>query len=131
MTIPGRNDVPKEPPRVLIFDNDRKVIMELKECIKAEGYHVVCVEQTNELFEYVIDDQIDVLVLAVETWDSKGYELLPILKKLKSNLPIIVTSADDSMEVATKVREQGVFFYAIKPLDIEEVKIALRSAIGV
>jgi|GEM_PF-3271080 len=73
MTIPGRNDVPKEPPRVLIFDNDRKVIMELKECIKAEGYHVVCVEQTNELFEYVIDDQIDVLVLAVETWDSKGY----------------------------------------------------------
>ncbi|MBC7189246.1 hypothetical protein H5U35_03400 [Candidatus Aerophobetes bacterium] len=44
---------------------------------------------------------------------------------------IIVTSSDNSVELARKIRAEGVFFYALKPLDIEEIKLAVSDALKI
>jgi excisionase family DNA binding protein/PAS domain S-box-containing protein len=118
------------PGHIMIMDSDRSAVSELMECLCKEGYRVAIAEQTNRCFEKLMNEQFDVLILAVETWGIKGYELIPIIKRLNNFIPIIVTSADDSMDVATKVREQGVFYYAIKPLDMNEIKLVVRNALN-
>lgn len=116
--------------RILIMDSDQETVKQLRQNLREEGYRVESAEQTNRFFEKIKNEQVDVLILAVEAWGVKGYELIPIIKKINSLIPIIVTSADDSMEVAARVREQGVFFYAIKPLDMKEIKLALKNALN-
>jgi excisionase family DNA binding protein/PAS domain S-box-containing protein len=114
--------------RVVIMDADEVMVKQLVPALTREGYKVDVVEQTSKLFEKIKNEQVDVLILSVDGRCAKGYELIPTIKKINRFLPIIATSADDSIEMATRVREQGVFFYAIKPLDTDELKLALRNA---
>lgn len=116
--------------RVVVMDSDQETVKQLMHSLRKEGYKVESIEQTSRMFEKIKNEQIDVLILAVEAWGIKGYELIPIIKKINSFLPVIVTSTDDSIEVATRVREQGIFFYAIKPLDMKEIKLALKNALN-
>ena len=116
--------------RIVIVDKDQKTVKQLMKNLSKQGYKVENIEQTSKMFEKIKNEQIDVLILAVEAWGTKGYELIPTIKKINSFLPIIVTSADDSIEVAARVREQGIFFYAIKPLDMKEIKLALKNALS-
>jgi len=116
--------------RILIMDSDQETVEKLSRFLRNEGYWVKRAEQTNRFFEKIKNEQIDVIILAVEAWGVKGFDLIPIIKKINRFVPIIVTSADDSMDVAIRVREQGVFFYAIKPLDMNEIRLAVKNALN-
>ncbi|UCG91202.1 MAG: response regulator [candidate division WOR-3 bacterium] len=114
--------------RIVIMDNDEKTLKQLIKSLSKEGYKTETLAQTSKVFEKIKNEQIDILILAVDAWGTKGYELIPMIKKMNRFLPIIATSADDSIEMATRVREEGVFFYALKPLDMKEIKLALKNA---
>jgi len=116
--------------RIIVMDSDVKTAKQLVSVLCKEGYRAENIEQTSRLFEKIRSNLIDVLILDVDAWYKRGYELIPIVKSMDRLLPIIVTSADDSIEVAAKVREQGIFFYTMKPLDMQEIKIALKNALN-
>jgi len=114
--------------RIVIMDSDEEMLKRLTKSFGEEGYKVETAEQTSKMLEKIKNEKVDILILAVDSFDATGYELIPIIKKMNGLLPIIAISADDSIEMATKVREQGVFFYAIKPLDMKEMKLVLKNA---
>jgi len=58
----------------------------------------------------------------------KAYEMIPLVKEINPRVPIIVMSADSSVELAQRIRHEGVFFYAMKPLDGDEIESAVESA---
>ena len=103
------------------MDSDQDCVMLLRKELKELGYRVDAVKQTKILLRMVRNDLVDVLILAVDAWGA-GFDLIPVVKRLNRTLPIIVTSSDDSLETASRVREQGVLFYAIKPLDMHEIE---------
>ena len=111
---------------VLIMDSDRESVQELTRYLAKAHYRVESVSQPIIMLEKLKREHVDAVIIDVETQGMKGYELIPVLKQARRCIPIIVTSADDSIEVATRVREQGVFFYAIKPLDMHELELALQ-----
>jgi excisionase family DNA binding protein/PAS domain S-box-containing protein len=115
--------------RIIVMDTDAETTKQLIKELGHEGYKVESVEKTSRLLEKIRNEQIDILILAVEVYDNRGYELIPLIKKINQFLPIIVTSTDDSIEMATRVREHGIFFYVIKPLDMKEIKLALKNAL--
>jgi excisionase family DNA binding protein len=116
--------------RVGIMDSDAKTASKLTSQLKKNGYHVTGLENTEDLFSAVDNENIDILILDVDAWGMKGYELIPVIKRMDRLLPIIVTSADDSIEIAAKVREQGILFYTLKPIDIDELKLVLKNALS-
>ena len=115
---------------ILIADIDNATRLSLSTCLKQEGYMVETARVASEVIQKVQNMNIDVLIMDVDVELSgmKGYEIIPILKKIDPKLPIIVTSSDSSVELAKKVRETEIFFYAIKPLDFEEIKLAVKDA---
>ncbi|KPK73842.1 hypothetical protein AMJ87_00575 [candidate division WOR_3 bacterium SM23_60] len=112
------------------MDNDRGSVELLLRELRNLGYKTEAIEQTNILLRKIKNDLIDILILAVDAWGGGRFELIPLIKKLRRSLPIIAISGDDSLETATKVREQGVFFYALKPLDVHEIDIAVKNALA-
>ncbi len=115
---------------IAVMDSDRECVGLLLKELKNLGYRAEAVEQTKTLLRMVKHDLIDVLILAVDAWGGGRFELIPLIKRLNRSLPIIVTSGDDSLETAGKVREQGILFYAIKPLDMHEIEIVLKKALA-
>ena len=58
----------------------------------------------------------------------KGYEAVPILKNLKPEIKIIMTTQKNTKELEAKVRSQNIFFYFIKSFDKDELKLAIFNA---
>lgn len=115
--------------RVVVLTTDKSTVTMLSENLGPDGFVVEHVKEPSRLLEHVKNNLSDVVVLSVDIKGVKAYDLIPILKKMNRCVPVIVISNDDSIEVASRVREQGVFFYAIKPLDIKETKLVLKNAI--
>lgn len=113
---------------ILIADIDDAARLALCTFLVKQGYEVETAQLGSEVIKKVQDMGIDVVIMDVELSGMKGYEIVPILKKIGPKLPIIMTSSDSSLELAKKVREAEVFFYAIKPLDFEEIKLAVQDA---
>lgn len=96
-------------------------------CIK-EGYWVTLASLAGEVIRTVQDTSIDIMIIDVELSGMKGYEVIPIVKRINPAVIVIVTSDDSSLELARKIRENDIFFYAVKPLDLDEMELALRDA---
>jgi excisionase family DNA binding protein len=118
------------PAHVAIVDDDEHAVAKLAESLQKDGYIVQCISSQHVLIQQVRSDWIDVLILNVDARGKHRHELLPMIKRVNRLLPIIVTSSDDSIELATRIREQGVFYFSLKPVDITEIKLALQNALN-
>lgn len=112
------------------MDQESNTTRKLIQFLSNKGYRVEQSNNAERLLDYVKQDSIDVLILDVSVGSSNGAELISMIKNIDRLLPIIVTSTDDSIEVAAHVREQGIFFYTIKPLDMEEIALAVENALN-
>lgn len=113
---------------ILIADVDEKSSASLAKLFAQGGYSVITSKVADEVIEKIKNKQADVLVMNVELEGTKGYEIVPIVKKIAPKLPIIMMSDDASLEIAKKVHQAGVFYYAMKPLDLQEMKLVIRDA---
>lgn len=116
-------------PTILIADTNNKTRKLLKNLFMKEDYAVETACMASEVIKQVQSSKIDIVIMDVDLQGMKGYEIVQILKKIHSNLPIIMMSQDSSLEIAKRVRESGVFFYTLKPLDEDELITAVSDAL--
>ena len=90
---------------ILIADNDDTIRLALSVSLAKEGYKVETAQSGTEVIQKIQNMSIDVLIMDVELSGMKGYEIVPILKKINPKLPIIMMSNDSSLELAKKVSD--------------------------
>jgi len=49
---------------------------------------------------------------------------------MRPRLPVIVLSGDHSVEAGRQILQHGVFYYFLKPLDLEELDQIVRLALA-
>jgi len=114
---------------ILIADANEEEREYLSISLTAEGYKVETAKASSEIIQKLHNNSdVSVIVMDVNMPEVRAYELIPIVKKINRRIPIIVMSSDDSIDLAREVRQAGIFFYAMKPLNIEEIKLAVRDA---
>jgi len=112
---------------ILIIDpnlTDRTVMATF---LKSENF---CVEGLLDAVKKISEGSIDCLIMDVDLPEMKGYEAVPIIKKIEPGIRIIITARKNTKELEAKIREQDVFFYFIKSFKKEELKLALKSALN-
>jgi len=132
MSVPETEDITEAAvagARILLAGSDTEEMAALRECLSSEPWLVKRVERHEEIIEMIRAGQGDVLITGVDVLGMKAYDLIPEVKKLGSNIPIIVACADSSLDLARKIREFGIFFYLMEPFDPEEVRAAVRDAV--
>lgn len=120
-----RNDV----KRLLVADGDEEARHSLLDLFTREGYRVELTRLASEVIQKIQNTRIDVLIMDVDIPGMKGYQIIPIIKTMEPELPIIVTSSHSSLKLAQKVRQEKIFFYAMKPLDLKEIKLVVKDAL--
>jgi len=114
---------------VLIADTNEEDQEYLSIALAGEGYKIETARASSEMIQKLQNNSdIGVIVMDVNMPGVRAYEVIPIVKKINRIIPIIVMSSDDSIDLARKVRQAGIFFYAMKPLNIEEMKLAVKDA---
>jgi two-component system, NtrC family, nitrogen regulation response regulator GlnG len=103
---------------VLLVDDDSAIRTVLTQALTRAGYAVRATSTATNLWRWVTDGQGDIVVTDVVLPDENAFDVLPRIKKLRPNLPVIVMSAQNTIMTAIRSTELGAYDYLPKPFDI-------------
>ncbi len=106
---------------ILVADDDAAIRTVVAQALSRAGYEVRTTGTAATLWRWVQSGEGDLVVTDVVMPDENAFELLPRIKKLRPELPIIVMSAQNTFMTAIRASERGAYDYLPKPFDLKEL----------
>jgi len=94
------------------------------------GYKVETARAMSEMIRRVRKGNIHVILIDDEIEGIKACDVVPLLKNIHPKIQIIVISSEESIGLVKRLRGAGIFYQAMKPIDLGEVKAAVECAFG-
>ena len=117
-------------PRILIVDDEKKMRRILQIILKDQGYKIDLAQDGNEAWQHFQRTSYDLVITDLKMPGKDGMELLRLINKKNSDIPVIVITAYGSVESAVKAIKAGAFDYITKPFENEEIRIVVSKAIS-
>jgi DNA-binding NtrC family response regulator len=114
--------------RILIAYQDDLGGKSLSIYLHGLGYKVERAKILSEIIRKVRNGNFPVILLDDEIEGLKACDVVPLLKKINSKLQIILISSEESINIVRLLRGAGIFYQAMKPIDLEEIKSAIECA---
>jgi len=114
---------------VLLLEDDESIQLVTSDFLSSEGYIVKASKTIKSLWKMIEDGEGDVIVTDVMLPDGESFEIIPQIKELRPNLPIIVVSARNNLQTAISSIEKGAFEYLPKPFDLNDLSNLILKAI--
>ncbi|MFY0614906.1 MAG: nitrogen regulation protein NR(I) [Hyphomicrobiaceae bacterium] len=115
---------------VLVADDDSAIRTVLNQALARAGYIPRTTSNAASLWRWVQQGEGDVVITDVVMPDENAFELLPRIRRLRPELPIIVMSAQNTLMTALKAAERGAFEYLPKPFDLNELVTVVGRAMA-
>ncbi len=114
---------------ILVADDDAAIRTVLNQALGRAGYEVRVTGQVSTLWRWVAAGEGDLVVTDVVMPDENAFDLLPRIKKLRPDLPVIVMSAQNTFMTAIRASERGAYEYLPKPFDLKELLAVISRAL--
>ncbi|OYV35281.1 MAG: nitrogen regulation protein NR(I), partial [Acidocella sp. 20-61-6] len=108
-------------PTILIADDDRSIRTVLTQALGRSGYQVRATSSAATLWRWVEDGEGDVVITDVIMPDENGLDLIPRIRRVRPELPVIVMSAQSTLTTAVQATQRGAFDYLPKPFDLADL----------
>src|SRR6202000_2629529 len=115
---------------ILVADDDTAIRTVLNQALSRAGYEVRLTGNAATLWRWVAQGEGDVVITDVIMPDENAFDLIPRIKKLRPDLPIIVMSAQNTLMTALTAAERGAYEYLPKPFDLNEVVAVVSRALS-
>ena len=115
---------------IIVADDDKSVRTVIAQALTRAGCRVRVTGTISTLWRWLEDGEGDVLVTDVMMPDGDALDILPVLKRKRPNLPIIVMSAQNNIITAIRANKTGAYEYLPKPFDLKEVLQLVNKALS-
>jgi two-component system nitrogen regulation response regulator GlnG len=115
---------------ILLADDDAAIRTVLNQALSRAGYEVRSTSNAATLWRWVAQGEGDLVITDVVMPDENAFDLLPRIKKVRPDLPIIVMSAQNTFMTAIKASERGAYEYLPKPFDLKELVAVVGRAMS-
>ncbi len=116
-------------PTILIADDDRSIRTVLTQALGRSGYQVRTTSSAATLWRWVEDGEGDLVITDVVMPDENGLDLVPRIKRIRPELPVLVMSAQTTILTAVQSTQRGAFEYLPKPFDLGELLAIVDRAL--
>ncbi|MES2729812.1 MAG: response regulator [Pseudomonadota bacterium] len=113
--------------RLLTIEDDPMIGESLKKALKADGYAIDWARDGLEAWEALQSQTYDLILLDLGLPGMDGVSLLQKLRAQKSDLPVLIMTARDSIQDRVLGLDSGADDYLIKPFSLEELEARIRS----
>lgn len=116
---------------LLIADKDLDCRKQMAELFIEAGYNVIVTNSAANALDGILKNTAQVVLLGSEFDELSAADLIPLLKQCNRKLTIILITADTSLPLIRKLRSEGIFYHALKPVsgeDKDEIRQAVRCA---
>lgn len=113
---------------VLLADDDDSIRLVLSKALTRAGHTVRATDNPHTLLKWAEAGHGDIVLTDVMMDGREVFEHLPHLSQIRPKLPIIVISANNTVNTAIKSGQHRVFEYVPKPFDLDEITSAVSRA---
>src|SRR5881296_1708198 len=106
---------------ILVADDDTAIRTVLNQALSRAGYEVRSTGNAATLWRWVSQGEGDLVITDVVMPDENAFDLVPRIKKLRPDLPVVIMSAQNTFMTAIRASERGAYEYLPKPFDLKEL----------
>lgn len=116
--------------RILAVDDNRVNLILLKEML-SEHYEVVSFSDPVKALQHFFPETFDLVISDFMMPEMHGIELLEKIRQIDSNVPFIISSANNDEENIRAAYQAGVDKYLLKPLNIATLNNTVKRFIKI
>ncbi|HTA89363.1 MAG TPA: EAL domain-containing protein [Polyangiaceae bacterium] len=117
--------------RVLLVDDDPKLLAATQRVLEGAGHHVVPCESGDAALAVLGAGAFDVMVSDVQMPGMTGLKLLRAVREHDLELPVVLMTGAPGMQSAVDAIEYGAFRYLIKPVPAAELRAVVSRAAAI
>ena len=113
---------------ILVVDDDLAHRTMLKKLLGGWDYNVSEADDGSSAIDTVKQRAFDLILMDIRMVKVSGIEALEQIKIINPAIPVIIMTAYASVDTAVDTLKKGAYDYLTKPLDFDELKIAIHRA---
>jgi DNA-binding NtrC family response regulator len=115
-------------PAILIVDDEQGILDTLRILLKNEGFDVVTAQGGKAGMEQLKASAPDIVLTDIKMPGVTGLEILAAVKEQDPETPVILMTAQASLQSAIQAVNEGAFHYVQKPFSNDEIVALCRRA---
>ncbi len=127
----GMRNVTPEPLRIIVCDDDDLIRDAVVDHLSGDGFATIACAHGEQCLEALAANTVDAVLLDMQMPVLDGLGVLRAMKDAGSRVPVLVLTADTSIDSAIAATKLGAAAYLRKPFDPREVTLALRRVLDV
>jgi len=112
--------------RILVVEDETKVVQALKQALEEEGYAVSAAMSGEDGFFLATTEAFDVVILDLMLPGRSGLEILEALRRNDEHTLVLILTARDTVEDRVLGLDVGADDYMVKPFAISELLARIR-----
>ena len=116
--------------RVLLVEDDRSIATVIGEALREEGHDVTTCAEVARRDALLAEERYDIMLTDVVLADGDGLASMEAVRARAPEMPVIVLSAQNTLDTAVRASESEAFEYFPKPFDLEELVRAVGQAVA-
>ncbi len=114
--------------RILLVDDETGILDTLGVLFRGEGYEVLVARSGREALERLETDRPDLVLTDIRMPGTTGLEVLQKAREVDPELPVILMTAQASLQSAVRAVNEGAYYYLQKPFANDELLAICRRA---
>ncbi len=115
--------------RVLVIDDETSILNTLQILLRGEGFQVTVRSSGREAMDCWDDEPPDLVLSDIRMPGFTGMEVLAAVRDRDPNVPVILMTAQASLQSAIEAVNRGAFYYLQKPFANDDLVTLCRRAV--
>lgn len=116
--------------KILLISNDTVLIEKFRNPDVVLGNLFTVYDRNNDLLDimsFVLDNHPSVMIVDDDFLKPNSARIISSIKNALSKISIIFVTSDDSHSLGREISPLGIQYYALKPVDINDMKDLIAS----
>src|SRR6266571_764956 len=113
--------------KILVADDEESMRWVLSKALKRKGLAVDLARDGNEALRLIQSTSYDLAIIDIKMPGISGLELLDKVRELKSDLLVVIMTAEASMKNAVEAMKRGAYDYLTKPFDLDVIDAIIEK----
>jgi DNA-binding response OmpR family regulator len=113
--------------KILLIEDEPALARMVERGLTAHGHQVLIAETGEDGLLFARTEPVDLVLLDIVLPGLDGHQVLAEIRRLRTNLPVIMLTARDDLTSKVSALDCGADDYITKPFDFEELLARIRA----
>ncbi len=112
--------------RILVVDDEPGVRFGIRDFLELQGYEIEEADSCRDAQDLFRISRPDIVIADYMLPDGTALDLLPRLKEIDSEIPLLVLTAHGSIDLAVRAIKEGAEQFLTKPIELPTLQVILQ-----